>query len=748
MINQVIEKYRIIRLIGQGGMARVYEAVHIHLGKRVAIKVLNEELIRKTSIRKRFENEAKIMADLEHPNIVKILDYIERDNLLAIVMELLQGQTLTDYIKRKGGLNKQEIVKIFLQVLDAFNLAHRKGIIHRDIKPSNIYLETHRNNNVKILDFGIAKLISSDLSMTSTGTQMGSPLYMSPEQVKDSSHITHLSDIYSLGVVLYHMVSGKPPYDTTTLSRFDIFNKIVYEPLPPLNRYSEFNSVIQKATQKDSSKRYRSCAEFAQDIKKIAHSAPVNQAATQIMPPERSFQSRTASRQTSRKTYRHHTPPPVNKPPVTRRRYYTYPEKESGKGWVVAAVIFLMFLVGGGAYIYIYHPEFFGKKTNGEHEETTYTESTVQIQPTEETPPPPPPPPVKHTPFMLVFPEGAVPADIMEIKENYIAAGYKNSSGTLYSWTQEISSDGQQMQPWISLHHPQSRVLFVKRIPSKNEFVLLEENKPRKQYTIYKITNNRLDEGKTLPFSTKIKLTSMTVNNEGIVFLAGYEKKPRLREEAMLFQISPSFISLHKKDLPGSKRKDIINKVIVTDNGYYLAGEKASKPWLVKLNRNLDIEWEKTYDFGKNIKDMVWKEDNLYLTGEKRSADKSDINIYSMAVDPNGLPKWNAPHEMGTVENTERNPRIIFQDNRFLIGATQDIITPGSEPQQNIVFYFTDTHGNMLGGDTKKIKGELTGMIPTSDQGVLVGFKRQSGNRTEGGLSKWYPRAGESLSMR
>ncbi len=146
--------------------------------------------------------------------------------------------------------------------MSAFEFAHKKGVVHRDVKPSNIFIETQKGNNVKILDFGIAKLLDNDAELTNTGAQMGTAIYMSPEQVKDSKNINHLTDIYSLGVVLYYMLKGEAPYDRTTLSDFDIKLKIVQDEFPELTAFPELNKIIKKATTKNPADRYQTCHEF------------------------------------------------------------------------------------------------------------------------------------------------------------------------------------------------------------------------------------------------------------------------------------------------------------------------------------------------------------------------------------------------------------------------------------------------------------------------------------------------------
>ena len=267
MIGNIIGKYKIIRLIGEGGMASVYEAEHEMLGTKVAVKVLNPLLSGNSQIKERFRNEAKLMASLDHSNITKVLDFDEQPQQLSIVMEYLNGEDLNDKIKRNGALPEKEVVALFQQILAAFQYAHEKGIVHRDIKPSNMFILP--DGRVKILDFGIAKLFGQGNEMTQTGTQMGTPIYMSPEQVKADKSIDHRSDIYSLGVTMFYALNGKPPYNTDILSQFDIFSKIVYEPLPELQSQGRFISLIMKATQKDREQRFQSCKEWINELEAI-----------------------------------------------------------------------------------------------------------------------------------------------------------------------------------------------------------------------------------------------------------------------------------------------------------------------------------------------------------------------------------------------------------------------------------------------------------------------------------------------
>jgi serine/threonine protein kinase len=260
MLDQIIGKYRLTRFIGEGGMANVYEGTHITLGTKAAIKILNPILAKNEQFRQRFQNEAAFMASLDHPNITKVFDFEDDGTNFAIVMELLEGMDLNDWVKAKGAFNFETFKPILVQILQSFQYAHNKGILHRDIKPSNIFIDN--NGKVKILDFGIAKLFGTGNEMTQTGTQMGTPAYMSPEQVRADKSIDHRSDIYSLGVTMYFALAGRSPYDTENESQFDIFNKIVFENLPELKDNDKANSIIKKACEKDRALRYQSVEEI------------------------------------------------------------------------------------------------------------------------------------------------------------------------------------------------------------------------------------------------------------------------------------------------------------------------------------------------------------------------------------------------------------------------------------------------------------------------------------------------------
>ena len=265
MLKQKINNYKILSQLGEGGMAKVYLAHDNKFDANVAVKILNKEFAHNENIRKRFLAEAKNMFRMSHPNIIKVTDLIEEGDTVAFVMEYIEGETLKDYLERKGKLSDEEIKLIFSQMLEAVGYVHSQNLVHRDIKPSNFILD--KKGKVKLLDFGIAKqtdVSSAEYTQTGTGMQMGTPMYMSPEQITETKSVTAQSDIYSLGVLLWQMVMGQKPYDTKTLSTFQLQTKIVQEPLVLTN--TSLDSTIKIATEKESSLRYSSCESFLSEI--------------------------------------------------------------------------------------------------------------------------------------------------------------------------------------------------------------------------------------------------------------------------------------------------------------------------------------------------------------------------------------------------------------------------------------------------------------------------------------------------
>lgn len=272
--GSTIQNYEVIRQIGVGGMGEVWLGRHKLIGREVAIKSLHKQLVQKESIRLRFKNEAATLARLQHPNVVALLDYHEDDEGVYLIMEYVEGMPLDEYIEQKSGPIPEPLLsQLFTQILAGVQYAHSKKIVHRDIKPSNFLIT--KDNTLKILDFGIAKLLDqSDHKLTKTGTAMGTVLYMSPEQVKGES-VDHRSDIYSLGVTLFQMATGQCPYDKFT-TEFYVYDQIVNHSLP--NSKSIYPGVsdhiqflIQRATEKNPVHRFQSGEDFSEALGSSSH---------------------------------------------------------------------------------------------------------------------------------------------------------------------------------------------------------------------------------------------------------------------------------------------------------------------------------------------------------------------------------------------------------------------------------------------------------------------------------------------
>ena len=256
-----IPNYEIKGVLGEGGMAVVYLANNVKFGTNVALKLLKKEFIHNSNIRARFIAEARNMFRMSHSQIIKVTDLIDDGDTVAFVMEYIEGETLKDYLEKKGKLNAEEIGGLLEQMLSALEYAHEQGLVHRDIKPSNFMVSLQ--GKLKLLDFGIAKQTnpgSPEYTITGTNQRMGTAMYMSPEQIHETRSVTPRSDIYSLGVVLWQMVTGQKPYSTETLSAFQLQTKIVNESLPLTG--TNWDSLIQKATEKDSQHRYADISAF------------------------------------------------------------------------------------------------------------------------------------------------------------------------------------------------------------------------------------------------------------------------------------------------------------------------------------------------------------------------------------------------------------------------------------------------------------------------------------------------------
>ncbi len=271
MIGSTVGDYRVTEKLGAGGFGVVYKAVHRMLEQEVAIKTLDPILTRDPKFRQRFFDEARTQARLKHPNIVVLHNFFEYDGQYFIVMEYVEGvnlaggqfaRTLSDLIK-PGPIPEPRIIAIARQILDGVGCAHEHGVLHRDIKPLNVLLT--EKGLVKIADFGIAKIVGGDTSVSVSGTRVGTAPYMSPEQVLNEP-LTRASDIYSLGITLYEMAVGEIPFKATSTESIE--KQHLYAPPPPLRKRNpwiseNFEAVVLKALAKKPEERFQTCEEFS-----------------------------------------------------------------------------------------------------------------------------------------------------------------------------------------------------------------------------------------------------------------------------------------------------------------------------------------------------------------------------------------------------------------------------------------------------------------------------------------------------
>ncbi|NOY92818.1 MAG: protein kinase [Deltaproteobacteria bacterium] len=272
MLGKVLSGlYKVEHLLGEGGMGAVYSALHVHLNKKFAVKVLSDRIAKNKDAIKRLQQEAQAASSIENDHIVEVVNFdVTPEGSVFIVMELLKGLSLGDLVD-EGPIPLERALPIVVQIARALHAAHEKGIVHRDLKPENVFItQRHGQDFAKVLDFGISKVKSADaedVRMTKTGQLVGTPLYMSPEQAKGETDVDKRADVYALGVILYEVLTGVPPFEGGNY--FQLLWKHGNEaPVPPRRRNPKAHipeaveAVILKALEKERADRFQSMLEL------------------------------------------------------------------------------------------------------------------------------------------------------------------------------------------------------------------------------------------------------------------------------------------------------------------------------------------------------------------------------------------------------------------------------------------------------------------------------------------------------
>jgi serine/threonine protein kinase len=345
LVGQTLGKYELIDFIGEGGMASVYKGYDATIARHVAIKVLvtdsNLESNRARLLVERFKLEAKTIANVQHPHILSVHDYGIQDNMLFLVMPYLQDGTLKDRIVQGKPVALAEISRILNQIASALDYAHRQDIIHRDIKPSNILVDGE--GNILLADFGLVKIVTGDSDLTESGMVIGTPSYMAPEYGNGMA-MTARSDIYALGITIFEMVTGRPPYgDTTTHSPVQIALQHMIEPVPIISELvdhvpPQLDAIFARVLAKDPADRYATAAEFAEAFQDaVQDSTKVTQSSIEVV-----FGSSTVRDEPT--TVYPKSKPTTNKPDSTS---ITIPLPQRTGLITIAAAVVILLVLGG-----------------------------------------------------------------------------------------------------------------------------------------------------------------------------------------------------------------------------------------------------------------------------------------------------------------------------------------------------------------------------------------------------------------
>lgn len=272
--STVLGDFKLIKKLGQGGMGTVYQAHQISLDRPCALKVLSKELAAKPNFVERFVREARAMARIDHSNVVKCFAVGEAKGLHYVAMELIEGQSMQDWLTALGKLNVGDALHVTLLCADALKHAHGLNMIHRDVKPDNILVT--KKGDIKVSDLGLAKVLDEDMSMTQSGTGLGTPHYMPPEQARNAKYVDHRSDIYALGGTLYHFLTGTTPYKGDSIVQLiTAKERGSFTPARRINTEvpERLDLILDKCLAKDPQYRYQSMDDLIRDLESLSLAA-------------------------------------------------------------------------------------------------------------------------------------------------------------------------------------------------------------------------------------------------------------------------------------------------------------------------------------------------------------------------------------------------------------------------------------------------------------------------------------------
>ena len=266
----VLGDYRLVKKLGQGGMGAVYKAHQLSLDRDAAVKIMTKELAGQPAFVERFKREARVMAKLDHPHILRIYDVGEAHGYHYLAMEYVDGGTIDSWLRKQGKFTIADALHVTIIVAEALQHAHELNLVHRDIKPENILLT--KKGVIKVADLGLAKVRDDDMSMTKTGTGAGTPIFMAPEQARDVKHVDGLVDIYALGCMLYVLLTGKPPFQAPTL--VELIEAKEKGKFTPVRQHNDevpdrLGLIVEKMMATKPAHRYQSCAEVIVELEAL-----------------------------------------------------------------------------------------------------------------------------------------------------------------------------------------------------------------------------------------------------------------------------------------------------------------------------------------------------------------------------------------------------------------------------------------------------------------------------------------------